>query len=95
MARNSINLHTDILDTPEFFWDHEDLEVFYEKTCHYLDLTARVDVLNKRLDIVKELFEILNDHLEARHSSRLEWVIIILIAVEVAMALATDIFHLL
>jgi uncharacterized Rmd1/YagE family protein len=93
IERNFINLHTEILDTPEFFWDYPELEPYYRKTAHYLDVSKRVDILNKRLNIVHELFEILSDELNHQHSSRLEWTIIILIVIEVILAVLRDIFH--
>lgn len=94
IERSFINLHTEILDIPEFFWDYPELEPFYRRTAHYLDVTKRVEVLNKRLGIVHELFEILSNELNHQHSSRLEWTIIILIVIEVLLAVMRDIFHL-
>ena len=40
-------------------------------------------MLNKRLDIIKELFDMLASELANRHSYTLEWIVIILIMVEV------------
>jgi len=94
MERNFINLHSEILDTPEFFWEHPELEPFYRRTSHYLDVSKRVEVLNKRLNVVHELFEILSNELNHQHSSRLEWTIIFLIVIEVVIALLRDLFHL-
>jgi uncharacterized Rmd1/YagE family protein len=94
LDRNSINFHTDILDTPEFFWEHSDLEPLYRLIAQDLDIVARVNVLNKRLDILKELFEILSNEIENRHSSTLEWIVIILISMEVVVTFAKEIFHL-
>ena len=48
-----------------------------------ISLSARVEVLNKRLDIIKELFDMLASELANRHSNTLEWIVIILIMVEV------------
>ncbi len=90
--RNSINFHTDILDTPEFFWEHSDLEPLYRLIAQDLDIGSRVSVLNRRLDILKELFEMLSNELENRHSSTLEWIVIILISIEVIVTFARDIF---
>lgn len=87
MERNFINLHTEMLDTPEFFWNHPELEPFYRRTAHYLDINKRVEVLNRRLKVVHELFEILSNEINHQHSSRLEWTIIILIVIEVMIAL--------
>ncbi len=94
IERNFITLHSEILDTPEFFWDYPELEPFYRKTAHYLDVGKRVEVLNKKLTVIHELFEILSDELNHQHSARLEWTIIILIVIEVILAFVTDIFHL-
>lgn len=94
IERNFINIHTEILDTPEFFWNYPELEPFYRRTAHYLDVTKRVEVLNKRLTVIHELFEILSNELNHQHSSRLEWTIIILIVIEIVIAVLRDLFHL-
>ncbi len=94
LERNYINLHSEILDTPELFWEHADLEPIYRKMAFYLDITKRVDLLNRRLTLLHELFEILSDGLNHQHSSRLEWTIIVLIIIEVMLGLMRDLFHL-
>ncbi|MBA3721371.1 MAG: RMD1 family protein [Parachlamydiaceae bacterium] len=92
IERNSINLHVDVLDTPEFFWDYPELEPLYAMTASYLDIETRVEVLNQRLDVVHELFEMLGNELNHQHSSRLEWTIICLIVIEVFLSLLRDVF---
>lgn len=94
IERNFVNLHSEILDTPEFFWDYPELEPFYRKASHYLDVTKRAEVLNKRLNIIRELYEILAGEMNHQHTSRLEMIIIILILIEVTLALFRDLFHL-
>jgi uncharacterized Rmd1/YagE family protein len=92
--RHSINLHQELLDTPEFFWEYTDLEPIYKLTANYLEVARRVVVLNQRLTVLKELFDMLNNEVNHNHSTRLEWTIIWLIVIEVGLALAKDIFHL-
>jgi len=87
IERNSINLHVDVLDTPEFFWEYSELEPLYALTANYLDVETRVEVLNHRLNVVRELFEMLGNELNHQHSSRLEWTIICLIVIEVVLTL--------
>jgi len=87
IERNSVSLHADVLDTPDFFWDREELEPIYAKTCKYLDMEQRVSVLNSRLDLLKELFDMLRDELESKHSTRLEWIVIWLIVIEIVLGL--------
>jgi uncharacterized Rmd1/YagE family protein len=60
---------------------------------HYLDVNKRVDILNRRLNLLHELFGILSDALNHQHSARLEWTIIVLIVIEVVLGLMRDIFH--
>lgn len=94
IERNSVNLHSDILDAPVFIWDHPEYESLYTMTINDLELHARTAVLNRRLDIVKELFEMMRDELNNRHSSMLEWIIIILIMMEVILTVGIHVFHL-
>lgn len=89
--RSSINLHQELLDTPEFFWEHSELESYYVLVAHYLDRERRVNILNQRLRIVQELFDMLAAELNHQHSSRLEWTIIWLIVIEVLLHVVTDI----
>lgn len=90
LERSSVNLHFDILDVPEFFWDHSDVEPLYRLIANHLDLETRVEVLNQRLDIVHELFQMLGNELNHQHSSKLELIIILLIVIEVVLTLMRD-----
>jgi uncharacterized Rmd1/YagE family protein len=92
IERSSVNLHTDILDVPEFFWDHSEVEPLYTMIANHLDLETRLQVLNQRLDTVHDLFEMLGNELNHQHSSRLEWIIIWLIVIEVLITLFRDVF---
>ena len=87
IERSSVNLHSDILDIPEFFWDHSEVEPLYTMIANHLDLETRLEVLNQRLDIVHDLFEMLGNELNHQHSSKLEWIIIWLIVIEVILTL--------
>ncbi|MCB1136612.1 MAG: RMD1 family protein, partial [Chlamydiia bacterium] len=89
---SSVNLHIDLLDEPEFFWDYEEVEPIYAMTSHYLDIEDRVHVLNRRLEVVRDLFEMLSDEIKHKQSSRLELTIIWLIVIEVLITLGKDVF---
>jgi len=81
--RASINLHSDILEHPDFFWEDDEYLSVYQRVSKYLEVERRVEVLNKRLDLIKELFDMLASELHTSHSNTLEWIVIILILVEV------------
>jgi uncharacterized Rmd1/YagE family protein len=83
VKKSSVNLHSDMLDTPEVFWESNEFLPFYQKVRKYLDIDKRLEILNKRLDILKELYDMLNNELKNKHECYLEWIIIWLIVVEV------------
>jgi len=93
--RNSINLHTDILDTPEFFWRRPKYEPYYLMAAQYMDIQTRMEILNKRLDVIHDLYGILSNEANHMHTARLELVIIILIMIEVVIIVFKEILKLL
>ncbi|TNN53316.1 Required for meiotic nuclear division protein 1 [Liparis tanakae] len=80
--RHCINLRSDLLITPDFYWDRENLEKLYDKTCQFLSINRRVNVVNEKLEHCSQLTDLMRSHLSEKHSLRLEWMIIILIAIE-------------
>src|SRR3990167_3197736 len=88
IARSSININIEYLDTPEFFWRNPSLEPFYIMIKKFLDIQSRVMALNQKLDVLQELLHILNSQVQHRHSSLLESIIILLIAVEIIISLS-------
>lgn len=85
LERSSINLSSEYLDMPEYFWQYPSLEEYYVMTEKYLDIARRVDSLNKRLDVLHDLFNMLTSQLQHRHSSMLETIIIVLIFIEIIL----------
>lgn len=83
MLRCDVNLHCDILDTPEIFWDEDKFEPIYISSREYQEIDKRVEILNQRLGVLKDLYDLLQNGLNVKHGNKLEWIIIILILVEV------------
>ncbi|KAG7229099.1 hypothetical protein INR49_013040 [Caranx melampygus] len=90
--RHCINLRSDLLLTPDFYWDRENLEKLYDKTCQFLSINRRVNVVNEKLQHCTQLTDLMRSHLSEKHSLRLEWMIVILITIEVMFELAKMIF---
>ena len=79
-----INILSPLLDTPEMFWSAPDaLQALYKSLCVYLELDARVAVVNARLNVMEDMLQVLQDTVHARHSQKLELIVIVLILVEV------------
>lgn len=81
--RHLINLSSDLLDTPDFYWDRNEAEKLYQSTCNQLAIGRRVKVMNEKLTHCCEFTDLLREHLNDKHHTNLEWLIILLIAVEV------------
>ena len=75
---SEVNIVSPLLDTPEVFWTAPDaLQVLYKSLCVYLELDARVAVVNARLNVVEDLLQMLQNTIYARHSQKLEMVVIL------------------
>lgn len=81
--RHLINLSSDLLDTPDFYWDREAYEQLYLQVCSYFAITRRTKVMNEKINHCVELAELISHNLNEAHNTRLEWMIIILIMIEV------------
>lgn len=84
-VNSDILLNFNLLDTPEFFWSYPEQEWIYHVVAKYLDISPRVSVLNKKLEAIHELLAMLANEQNHKHSSILEWIIILLIAVEIVL----------
>lgn len=87
VTESRINLHYDLLDKPEFLWDNPDYDEYYHRAYEYLEVGQRIEILNKKLSVLRDILNILADELQFKHSTKLEWIIIILIAIEIVITL--------
>ena len=81
--KHSINLSSDLLDIPDLYWDRKEQEAIFSSLSNYLNIRKRVNVINEKLNNCCELMNLLAGHMNDRHHIRLEWMIIVLITVEV------------
>jgi uncharacterized Rmd1/YagE family protein len=90
-AKSEMNLISNFLYHPKYFWQHPTLEIDFIMLERYLHLQRRVNALNHRIDTLNEIFDMFNGYLESRHSHNLEIIIIILITLEIIIAVMN--FH--
>ena len=83
--RAQLNHYSDITDhLPDMFWDSEsNLEDYYNQTGIEMDVRSRIAILNRKIDYAHETVSVLRGMTTERHSTRLEVIIIVLIAIEV------------
>ncbi len=85
-AKSEMNLISNFLYHPKYFWQHPTLEEYYIMLERYMHIQRRVNAINHRLDTLNDIFEIFNGYLENSHAHNLEVIIIILIGIEIIFA---------
>jgi uncharacterized Rmd1/YagE family protein len=83
LLKSAVNLLGSVLDVPDFFWDRPDsVQALYQRVCAYVELPARMEVLESRFNVLNSMLDLARAYQDSRHSSRLEWTVILLIVVE-------------
>lgn len=89
--RARLNHYSELTDSlPDLFWDsrHElGLENYYDQVGRALDASVRIRTLNEKMTYAQEIATVLREIASEKHGTRLEWIIIVLIAVEVVFEL--------
>jgi len=76
-----------VLDKPEITWDNEEANRFYLTMAELFELTPRYQEIKHKSETLMDVTDVFSSLSHARRAARLEWIIIILIAFEIVMAL--------
>lgn len=90
--RNRIAENLYIFDSPPQTWENEELDTLHRQLKRSFDIQDRFRDVSEGLAIVKENLDLFKDLLQYRNSTVLEWIVIILIAIEVLHFLLAQIF---
>jgi uncharacterized Rmd1/YagE family protein len=91
--KNKIAENLYIFDSPDVTWENESLNKVDLGLKNMFDLQDRFRTIHDGLEIVKENLDLFKDIMQHRKSTALEWIIIILILVEVVNLVAEKIFR--
>lgn len=83
LIRGKLNLYLELIETPDLYWSEPVLERIYEAVGKRLDMALRISIMNRKLDYITEEQRALLSVLNEKKLTRLEWIIILLIMVEV------------
>ncbi len=83
LIKNRIAENLYIFDSPPQTWEDEQLDKLHSELKKSFDLQERVRDVSEGLSIIKDNLELFKDILQYRNTVMLEWIIIILIAIEV------------
>lgn len=85
--RSQLNFFSELTDSlPDKLWDQNaelKLDSLYDQVATALDVRSRIKILNQRMDYADHMLDKIKDNLDQTHGSRLEWIIIWLILIEV------------
>ncbi len=85
--RSEVNLSSNVLDTPEYFWSIEPgLHPLYVAIREYLEIDQRVEVLNDRCKVFLDFFDIVSDTLAENHMVRVSKILIIAIGLSLVVS---------
>jgi uncharacterized Rmd1/YagE family protein len=79
--------HIMILDKPDITWDSEEADRFYSTLANLFELQQRYSQIKQKSDTLLDITDVFTGLAHARRSARLEWIIIILIAIEILLFL--------
>lgn len=86
--RSEVNLSSNVLDTPEYFWTIEPgLHPLYNAIRDYLEIEGRVEVINDRCGVFLDFFDIVSNSLKEKKSTKVAKVIILAIGLSVFVGL--------
>ena len=72
LAKSRIYLHFELLDIPEFIWEYPELESYYLAARKYLEIQPRIEILNRKLNIVQEILGILANEKKEKEKEKKE-----------------------
>ncbi len=87
LVRHRVSGRVAVDDKPDVLWDRPDLERLYARLEDEYELEARGRTLNAKIDVIGETARALTDLIDADRSVRLEWIIIVLIGMEIALSM--------
>ncbi len=89
LIQNTLAGRIEIGDKPDLLWDRPELERLYLRLEDEFELKERDKTLERKLGLITSTAEMLLNLVQNKQSNRLEWYIIGLIVIEIALTLFT------
>ena len=93
LLKNRVAENLYVFDSPPETWEDESLNKIDQDLKRTFDIQERFRNISESLQIVKDNLELFKDLLQYRNSTVLEWIIILLIAVEVVNMIIEKVFR--
>jgi uncharacterized Rmd1/YagE family protein len=76
-----------VLDKPEITWENQEADRFYMTMANLFELSQRYHEIKHKSETLMDITEVFSSLSHARRASRLEWIIIALIFIEIVIYL--------
>lgn len=76
-----------ILDKPDITWTHQSASQFYDQMMNFFELNDRYKILKSKTDILYHIMEGFSDISHSIRGLFVEWIVVILIVIEVVITL--------
>lgn len=76
-----------LLDKPEITWVNEEASSLYDELSTVFELDDRYEKVQQKTETIKDITEVFAGLAHAKRGNRLEWAVIILIAIEIVISL--------
>ncbi|KAH8831676.1 hypothetical protein DL96DRAFT_1706094 [Flagelloscypha sp. PMI_526] len=95
--RTSINLSSNVLDTPDLFWSEASLKSLYDAVREYMEISPRVKVVNEKLGVASDFLDVIHESLNNNAMERITriiiWLIVVACLVELGEVVARLVVH--
>jgi uncharacterized Rmd1/YagE family protein len=75
-----------VAEKPDVVWDRPDLDRLYGRLEDEYELKERAELLSHKLSVIADTAKVLTDIIDTRRALRLEFIVVVLIAIEIVIA---------
>jgi uncharacterized Rmd1/YagE family protein len=93
LVQHRVSGRVAVEEKPDVLWDRPDLERLYARLEDEYELKERAQTLKNKLEVIAETARALNEIIDADRATRLEVIIVALIAAEILLSVAQLMWH--
>lgn len=81
-----------LLDKPDITWENQEAEALYVQLSQFYELNERYEKIQAKTETLMDITQVFGSLTHQKRGNKLEWMVIILIAIEIALTLVEYIF---
>jgi uncharacterized Rmd1/YagE family protein len=93
LVQHRVSGRVAVAEKPDAVWDNPNLERLYARLQDEYELKERADALTRKLALIADTAKVLTDMIDTKRSLRLEFIIVLLILVEIVITVSQLFAH--